>query len=297
LFAGHQVVCAIDERAERWCWGNNTEGELGLGDSGKDTWRLVPTRADDGGGWSHVSVGFQWRSGSGIRTDGTLWYWAGSGMLAPLQYGSDTDWAITSVGSQTRLALKLDGRMWSDVTPVGADTDWAQAHAGWGHYCAIKTDGSLYCWGDNADGEIGIGTTGADVPAPTRVGTDTDWIAVGAGQQRTCGIKGAGELHCWGLGHGTTPARIGADADWVSLSYEWVHGCGLKRDGSLWCFSSTEPTPAPIALEGPWSMLTVGGHHACAFREPDARWYCWGAAFGLGTGSTTDSEAPVALCP
>jgi alpha-tubulin suppressor-like RCC1 family protein len=69
--------------------------------------------------------------------------------------------------------------------------------AGTYHACAIKADKSLWCWGSNANGQLGDGTVVAH-GAPQRVGTGNDWLSVAAGLGFTCGRRGAGTLACWG---------------------------------------------------------------------------------------------------
>ncbi len=76
-----------------------------------------------------------------------------------------------------------------------------------GHHSCGTTGGKLYCWGYNANGELGDGTV-ADKSVPTQIGVRTDWSDISSGIYHTCG-KINGELYCWGyngygqLGDGT----------------------------------------------------------------------------------------------
>ncbi|MCK5798792.1 MAG: hypothetical protein KAI47_16480, partial [Deltaproteobacteria bacterium] len=65
------------------------------------------------------------------------------------------------------------------------------------HTCAIRADGSLFCWGNNGQGELGLGNRTTQM-APTRVGTGTSWMDVDAGRSFTCGLYDDGRLFCWG---------------------------------------------------------------------------------------------------
>jgi len=307
LAAGHQGVCAIDDVGDRWCWGNNGGSELGLGDARGTDSQPIPRRADDGGSWTAVGIGWGYGSGSGIRADGTYWRWATEGH-SPEQVGTDTDWAVISVANNNRIALKTNASLWQNDEQVGTDTDWARAIAGWDHACAVKMDGSLHCWGSNASGQLGTGNMEA-VDAPAQIGVDLDWVSASGGEGTSCGIKTDGRLFCWGDTYELTPMPVATDTDWSFFLYEWHHGCGIKTDGNIWCLGinrdgelgtgdmEDSTVPLPITLAGPWSRLTVGGHFTCAFREVDSRWYCWGASFGLGTGAQSDSPDPVPLCP
>jgi alpha-tubulin suppressor-like RCC1 family protein len=112
------------------------------------------------------------------------------------------------------------------------------------HTCAIKGSGSLFCWGGNSDGELGLGDdTTRDVPV--QVGSDTNWTAVRAGKYFTCGVKGAGTLFCWGinnygqLGIGSldsddSPVQVGTASNWTSISTGGYQAAGLRTGGALY---------------------------------------------------------------
>jgi hypothetical protein len=135
----------------------------------------------------------------------------------------------------------------SDLTKVGTDSDWAAVSAGRRHTLAIKKDGSLWAWGYESAGVLGLGGYGRNVLLPIRVGADNDWAAVSNAAGHTAALKRDGSLWAWGdgrngeLGDGTygyklVPARVGTDNDWAALPL----GSGLsvmaalKSDGSLW---------------------------------------------------------------
>jgi len=85
-----------------------------------------------------------------------------------------------------------------------------QVSAGANHTVAIKTDGSLWAWGDNWSGQLGLGTGGGGITwsgfvdnsgnrnTPTRVGTDNNWAFVSAVRDYTIAIKTDGSLWAWG---------------------------------------------------------------------------------------------------
>ena len=100
--------------------------------------------------------------------------------------------------------------------------------AGAGHTCGVLTDQSLSCWGSNANGRLGDGTTMPRL-VPTHEVTHGAWTQVAAGQAHTCGILSNHWLYCWGFGQPGAvgvPRLVGRDygdgieplPGWVSVS-------------------------------------------------------------------------------
>jgi alpha-tubulin suppressor-like RCC1 family protein len=110
-----------------------------------------------------------------------------------------------------------------DVKPT---TVWATVSTGANHTCGLQVDHTLWCWGSNYSGQLGLGGFRHHL-RPTRVGGDTDWADIALGGEHSCAIRSDQTLWCWGdnvfgsLGTGdgrghATPTRVGTDADWCS---------------------------------------------------------------------------------
>ena len=90
---------------------------------------------------------------------------------------------------------------------------WAKIATGAHHTCAVRTDRSLWCWGWNANGQLGLGDR-ANRLVPTRVGTDQNWAHVALGAYHTCAVRTDRSLWCWAenfagqLGLGDTTDRL-----------------------------------------------------------------------------------------
>src|SRR2546425_9053924 len=120
---------------------------------------------------------------------------------------------------------------------VGGLTGAVTVVTGGYHTCALLGDGTMWCWGRNADGQLGDGTAGTQIgrasglcsSTPVRAGGITSPAAITAGGYHTCALLGDGTVWCWGrngqgqLGDGTTtnsssPVRAGGISSAVAVS-------------------------------------------------------------------------------
>jgi hypothetical protein len=192
--------------------------------------------------------------------------------------------------------------------------------AGHLHACGIQTDASLWCWGLNGAGQLGLENV-SSAAAPVQIGTDTTWSSVAAGGAHTCATRTDGSLWCWGtnnsgqLGTGedatgkthasATPVRVDTGTTWARASAGVAHTCGLRTDGSLWCWGSNDngrlgngtrgrrTSPAAVAGGGTWADVTTTGEHTCALAS-DQSLRCWGAnpSGQLGNDTIDDQWEP-----
>ncbi len=93
----------------------------------------------------------------------------------------------------------------SKVSKVALAGPWKTVDADFLYTCALKDPGSFWCWGLNASGKLGDGTT-TNRNLPTQVGSDTDWVAFSMADHLTCGVKQDQSLWCWGSQTNTRPA-------------------------------------------------------------------------------------------
>lgn len=176
--------------------------------------------------------------------------------------------------------------------------------AGWGNVIALAQDGSIWSWGMNYAGQLGIGNT---IPqyTPVKIGSDNDWIFVETGESSTFAIKANGTLWSWGrnefgqLGHGSMtnvwiPTQVGTDTDWKFVSNQSARTIAIKTDNTLWGWGS-EPgppddpgfinstTPVQIGTDT-WNTVCVAQFCAFAIKSDGTLW-AWGNTI-LGNGTT-----------
>jgi len=83
------------------------------------------------------------------------------------------------------------------TTRGGSISAWSSIACGDGHAVGLKEDGTLWAWGDNGDGQLGLGDTGVR-DAPTQIGSCSDWARVSCGDYYSIGLKENGSLWAWG---------------------------------------------------------------------------------------------------
>jgi alpha-tubulin suppressor-like RCC1 family protein len=237
-----QFVCAIKKDGTLWAWGTNVYGQLGNGQGGDGTEAhnsIFPVQVNGDTNWAAVSAGAY--HAVAVKKDGTLWAW-GRNEYGELGTGTGADTANPEAHNAN--------------APVQIGTGWAMAAAKGKFTMGIKTDGTLWAWGSNEFGQLGIGASG-NVNSPRLVGPD--WAAVAPGTDHVVAIKKDGTLWAWGsnefgqLGDGTrgdtanphgrdsnVPKQIGSDTDWSSAASGSKYTLALKKDGSLWAWGRDE---------------------------------------------------------
>ncbi len=211
--------------------------------------------------------------------------------------------SMAVTGAPHAALVGRDAGVWASVTTGRSSYGHAGTTDG-SHTCATRTDATLWCWGRNVEGQLGLGDH-RNRFAPSQVDAGADWASVVAGYDGTCAIRRDHSLWCWGDGRADVPEQLGAGADWSSVSLGLDFACGVRLDRSLWCWGGnhegqlglgdTTPrsTPARVGGAADWSSVAAGSAHVCGLRAGGSLW-CWGANLDgqLGLGDDESRAIP-----
>lgn len=177
ISVGRGHTCVITEADELWCWGSNGSHELGLGPDAPGL-TVQPDRISDlhfaqvANGQNHTCA---------LTTDHALYCWG------------DT---LTNDGHPGPMGHD-DGVAHDVPTRVGAEADWALIATDTFHSCGIRNDGELWCWGRNAEGQLGVGSQDV-VPERVQVNPNDRFSSVAVGRFHTCALRVDGVVLCAG---------------------------------------------------------------------------------------------------
>ena len=289
------------------CWGHNTNGRLGYGDtdnrgfgidhgtpSGRGLMGDNLATVDLGTGRTAVQIACDYNHTCVILDDGTVKCW-GNNSNGQLGYGdTDNRGAGTDHGTPSGRGLMGDNLLPVDL---GTGRTAVQIACGYDHTCVILDDGTVKCWGGNVYGQLGYGDTNnrgagtdhgtpsgrglmGDNLLPVDLGTGRTAVQISAKYDSTFVILDDGTVKSWGyndyghLGYGDTNNR-GAGTDHGNPS-----GRGLMGDNLL-----------PVDLgTGRTAVQILSGHVNTLVLLDDGTIKGWGYT-GMGmTGATASNK-------
>ena len=314
-----------------YAWGNNYEGELGLGYLGGA--RSTPTKVTEQG--TSISAGFAFCVIS--KSDGSVWYWGrqpsngitpstnwvslpkkvdGVSNVVSVDAGPDYVLALTSNGSVFAWGSGFEGEIGvGDTKGRGVPTEIpfldsiVGISAGKSHSLATKIDGTVWAFGKNTEGELGLGTSTANVLIPTQIPNLVRITSVSAGGGHSLALQDDGSVWSWGnnlsgqLGIGNTisasvPQKIPELANVIAISAAYGHSLALKQDGSVWAWGNNlggqlgdgtkENRTSPVKINALSGIVSIsGGNGYSVFVNSDGTvWACGSTDHGkLGDGT------------
>ena len=290
------VATGGDFTCGRWgarvfCWGANVNGQLGATETTR-TFRAPQAVSGFGASMSLAPAG----SHSCARVAGRVVCW-----------GSESTGAIGFTRGASTASVSLSGRTVPGLTEV------VHVTGGPDFSCALRANGTAACWGANASGQLGNGTTTASV-APVAVSGLTDAVEIDAGGASVCARRASGAVLCWGantsgqLGNGTTtssatPVAVMGLTNAIALSVGGAHACARQSDHRVVCWGRNDQgqlgdgmgmnRSTPVVVGGGLvdvAMLAAGGDFTCA-RGRDGWTYCWGSNANDQIGTTVSGSS------
>lgn len=288
IVAGYHHTCALTAAGDIYCWGDNSNNQVGH--IHHEPFYSLPVKSEGSDGQAALMVSAGDLHTCAILADRTARCW---GRNDNGQLGSGDD-DYTTPPSGTPIPVK------------GLDKlDYISVESSENHTCARNQDGEVYCWGHNGSGQLGEGKTvprSSDPLLATTLGFAPKSISVGP--FFTCSITDTDEIHCWGdtsfgkqFANGIGPA--------IHASAGYSHACALMSDGKVICWGDNEVkqvsgssvrTVPPTEITGISDATSVdaGTYHTCAL-VGGGKVRCWGfnAQGQLGDGGNTTTHIPV----
>jgi alpha-tubulin suppressor-like RCC1 family protein len=265
---GDEHSCALHVDGTVSCWGSNTYGQLG---NGTTTASATPVPVSGIADATTIAAGGL--TTCALRAGGTVSCWGSDGYGA---LGNGTPDAHSS------LPVSVSGV--SGAVAIGVGGSFG---------CAVLSDGTGRCWGNNASGQLGTGTTTSSSDPVTVVGLDGA-ASLSLGQRAACAVRSNGSVACWGGkdGIGTTAAVVSGLVGVVRASVGYGQTCVLLSDGTARCWGTnryrelaTSDTPgtvvAPTSFGGMTGLtdLGAGSLDTCVVRAPGTL-HCAGTHYG-----------------
>lgn len=208
----------------------------------------------------------------------------------------------------------------ANVAPIAGLGDVTEVAVGSRHVCALNQAGQVYCWGDNASGQLGSRKSDLRVDTPVRVEGIEGAKTITCGTMHSCALLGDGRVSCWGWnGLGQT----GSDSEYTTAARELVvpeivpgiseatsivagraHSCAKMKTGT-WCWGESQlksqqdtrghshNQPARVEDLADVEQLVAKDETSCAVFQ-DKHVGCWGSgAFSVMPSRPLRAESPL----
>ena len=265
-----------------WSMGSGDPNNRGMAGTGSPSGASSPVQIP-GTTWSEVSSASFYAHG--LKTDGTLWAWGYNprGVLGQNQ--------ATAQLNQSDAPIQIPGTTWSALP---------QSFGGAYGVKALKTDGTLWSWGYNYYGALGLNEgSNSHKSSPTQI-PGTTWSSTFSTGYNSIAVKTDGTMWTWGdnekgaLGQNTevgntvnSPVQVPGTTWGNSVAGNQFAGFAIKTDGTLWGWGSNSSGAlgqnnrtdysSPVQVPGTnWKNLQGAPESILALKTDNTLW-------GIGT--------------
>ncbi len=238
ISVGREHACAVTDAGAALCWGDNTNGELGNGTVTQSNIAVPVSGLSEG--VADIAAGSYFTCAATTTGEALCWGEGGSGQLGgnqalsttpipvmnstgntpltgvlTLSAGAENACVLTSTGNAVCWGANSSGQLGNGTSNAQSDSPvqvlesagsgplngGVAITAGKDTICAVASGGAVYCWGGNAQGELGAGSDSnamAPVPVPLS-GLSSGVAAIAAGDDHACAVTTTGSVQCWGL--------------------------------------------------------------------------------------------------
>jgi alpha-tubulin suppressor-like RCC1 family protein len=333
-----------------WAWGLQTGGRLGNGTT-TATGLSSPVQIGTLTNWTSIACGAL--NGFGIA-GGKLYSWGTAGAIqgsgstvatsVPTQIGTLTAWSKVSAGDNQAGAIKSDNTLWTwgtsangalgDGTTVAKSspvqvgtltTNWSSVAIGTNAMSALRSDGTLWGWGTNNSGQLGVNTL-TNYSSPVQVGTLTSWTAAAAAGNVavfrgpsnyifTTGAATSGQLGQTTPAN-SSPVAVGlGTSKYASVALGGSYSMAVRTDRTLWGWGANNlgqlgngttnaiadypSNPVQIGALANWNAVQAGLNGTTFATDTTGKIYSWGdntaGSLGQGVFDTPPASAAVPM--
>jgi alpha-tubulin suppressor-like RCC1 family protein len=337
---GNGSMFSIKTDGTLWSWGNNSFGQLGTNTTTLSN-VVSPVQIGTLSDWSKIGIGAGInRHSAALNSSNQLYVWGNNsfGQLgisdlthrsSPVRIGALSNWTSIVLNGVNSFALDSNSLLWSwgaatylgytgVISPIQIGStevsyNWKQAFGGGRFSAAIRYDGTLWTWGANGNGELGLSDI-TNRSTLVQVGTENYWNQIATGPNNTLAIKTDGTL--WACGYNTSGqlglsdttsrssfVQVGSLSNWskVACGYSAI---AMKTDGTLWGWGSylgnglgsNSSSPVQIGSDTNWSQISFARYHAVAIKNDNTLW-SWGYNPNgqIGNNSVNNVTTPIQI--
>ena len=279
IFSGLGTNCVMSSIGKVYCAGDNREGE-----AGGPTDSFVRTA-------TQIKSNFLFSNGSGGRFN----------LCATARdTGLVSCWGFNEYGQIGQ--GKIDNARYLP-SQINSSNSFKAVASGEEHACALTADSNqIYCWGNNARGQLGNGSYDKDnkgLPNPGLINTNIKFTTVTAKGYRTCALDDNNSAYCWGLGRtnssvskpdALSPKMLESQGlKFTSVTTELYRSCVLTTSQDVYCLDVNNDRLAKLDTELKFTSIVSGDSHTCGITSTNDA-YCWGTNYRGELGNGTKQE-------